>query len=382
MSSTTSRRPRRCPRRTSTDAASLLSNQRTDPHGRPGPFRPPRRRFRTSRQSRRPDGRVDRRTRRAFATEDDEPAEDRERGARSRDPEPLEDGGLRRAAGRRALVNRSRKTRSTRDALGHCRRASFAPCPERLGGLLRILTAVPPLRSRLRQPPETLAQLLRRKPRTIRTRPREAPRDTAPLNATAMVAAALTGGLRRAEPPPRPPRPTALPTTPARRRPPLLDRLAVKSILDNLRRPEAKAPASGRRQRRADESPIGRGRRGAEGRFPCRRFPRQAWRLHRRPHASPARRGSDQGRFAGRNRCSCLAGSAGTAGDDRNPLKIRDAANANGGIERVLSEMRPGGAFEDLRKEFNVALSHDEGFAGLTRKRPARFPAMPRREPE
>jgi hypothetical protein len=25
--------------------------------------------------------------------------------------------------------------------------------------------------------------------------------------------------------------------------------------------------------------------------------------------------------------------------------------------------MRPGGAFEDLRKEFNVALSHDEGFA-------------------
>ena len=49
-------------------------------------------------------------------------------------------------------------------------------------------------------------------------------------------------------------------------------------------------------------------------------------------------------------------------------LKIRDAANANGGIEQVLSEMRPGGAFEDLRKEFNVALSHDEGFAAAYEK--------------
>jgi hypothetical protein len=43
--------------------------------------------------------------------------------------------------------------------------------------------------------------------------------------------------------------------------------------------------------------------------------------------------------------------------------RIRDAAKANGGIERVLSEMRPGGAFEDLRQEFNVVLSSDEGFA-------------------
>ena len=48
--------------------------------------------------------------------------------------------------------------------------------------------------------------------------------------------------------------------------------------------------------------------------------------------------------------------------------KIRDAAKANGGIENVLSEMRPGGAFEDLRKEFNVALSHDEGFAAAYEK--------------
>ncbi|MBV8793296.1 MAG: hypothetical protein JO136_00020 [Hyphomicrobiales bacterium] len=43
--------------------------------------------------------------------------------------------------------------------------------------------------------------------------------------------------------------------------------------------------------------------------------------------------------------------------------KIRDAAKNNGGMETVLSEMRPGGQFEDLRKEFNTVLSHDEGFA-------------------
>ena len=49
-------------------------------------------------------------------------------------------------------------------------------------------------------------------------------------------------------------------------------------------------------------------------------------------------------------------------------MKIRDAASANGGIEHVLSEMRPGGAFADLRKEFNVALSHDEGFAAAYEK--------------
>ena len=49
-------------------------------------------------------------------------------------------------------------------------------------------------------------------------------------------------------------------------------------------------------------------------------------------------------------------------------MKIRDAASANGGIDHVLSEMRPGGAFKDLRKEFNVALSHDEGFAAAYEK--------------
>jgi hypothetical protein len=48
--------------------------------------------------------------------------------------------------------------------------------------------------------------------------------------------------------------------------------------------------------------------------------------------------------------------------------KIRDAAKANGGIENVLAEMRAGGSFEDLRKEFNVVLSHDESFAAAYEK--------------
>jgi hypothetical protein len=44
--------------------------------------------------------------------------------------------------------------------------------------------------------------------------------------------------------------------------------------------------------------------------------------------------------------------------------RIRDAARNNpGGMEGVLSEMRPGGRFADLRTQFNSALDHDRGFA-------------------
>ena len=44
--------------------------------------------------------------------------------------------------------------------------------------------------------------------------------------------------------------------------------------------------------------------------------------------------------------------------------RIREAAEATpGGMNEVLSEMKPGGAFEDLRKEFNAALSRDEHFS-------------------
>jgi hypothetical protein len=44
--------------------------------------------------------------------------------------------------------------------------------------------------------------------------------------------------------------------------------------------------------------------------------------------------------------------------------RIREAAEAApGGMKEVLSEMKPGGAYEDLRKEFNAALARDEHFS-------------------
>jgi len=44
--------------------------------------------------------------------------------------------------------------------------------------------------------------------------------------------------------------------------------------------------------------------------------------------------------------------------------RIREAGRNNpGGLEGVLSEMRPGGRFADLRTQFAAALDHDRGFA-------------------
>jgi len=43
--------------------------------------------------------------------------------------------------------------------------------------------------------------------------------------------------------------------------------------------------------------------------------------------------------------------------------RIHDAASTTrGGIQQVLAEMRPGGAYEDLRKEFNTVLNDDPAF--------------------
>jgi hypothetical protein len=189
------------------------------------------------------------------------------------------------------------------------------------------------------------------------------PQGTAPLSATAMVAAALTGGLRRIDPP-------AVASTDARApAPSLLDRLAVKSILDNLRRPEAKASASQTAPTTgaADSvtaadatapkaaSPAG-GLRDKLGIFTADRM--------------QARRDADEIKGVTQSGAAVLGSLEALERQETTGIlmKIRDAANANGGIERVLSEMRPGGAFEDLRKEFNVALSHDEGFAAAYEK--------------
>ena len=189
----------------------------------------------------------------------------------------------------------------------------------------------------------------------------------APLNATAMVAAALTGGLRRTEPPAAT-SPDAASKDARAPAPSLLDRLAVKSILDNLRRPEAKASASqtapttgaaesmtaGDATAPKAASPAG-GLRDKLGVFTADRM--------------QARRDAEQINGVSQAGTAVLASLEALERQETTGIlnKIRDAAKANGGIERVLSEMRPGGAFEDLRKEFNVALSH-EGFAAAYEK--------------
>ncbi len=213
------------------------------------------------------------------------------------------------------------------------------------------------------------------------------PQGVAPLNGAAMVAAALTGGLRRPEPP-APAAPAAVSkaatsnaaasnaaaSSDARAPDPsLLDRLAVKSILDNLRRPEARAPvpqtaptpgatpgASSAASAPPDAaaaaaSPSG-GLRDKLGVFTANRM--------------QARRDAEDIKGASQAGTAVLASLEALERQETTGIlmKIRDAASANGGIEHVLSEMRPGGAFEDLRKEFKVALSHDEGFAAAYEK--------------
>ena len=208
------------------------------------------------------------------------------------------------------------------------------------------------------------------------------PQGVAPLNGAAMVVAALTGGLRRPEPP-APVAPAAVSkaatsnaaaSSDARAPgPSLLDRLAVKSILDNLRRPEERAPApqtapapgataaaSAAASAAPDTtakavSPAG-GLRDKLGVFTADRM--------------QARRDAEEVKGASQAGTAVLASLEALERQETIGIlmKIRDAASANGGIDHVLSEMRPGGAFEDLRKEFNVALSHDEGFAAAYEK--------------
>jgi len=191
----------------------------------------------------------------------------------------------------------------------------------------------------------------------------------APLNAASIVAAALTGALRH-------PQPLSTASAGAASKdsrttaPSILDRLAVRSILDNLRRPQTQgstsqaAPATGAGastlQPLHGEAlnggfPAG-GLRDKLGGFIADRM--------------QPRRDGEQVRGAMQSGTAALASLEALERRETVGIlsKIRDAAKANGGIEHVLSEMRPGGAFEDLRKEFNVALSHDEGFAAAYEK--------------
>ncbi len=204
------------------------------------------------------------------------------------------------------------------------------------------------------------------------------PQGAAPLNGAAMVAAALTGALRRAEPP-APAAPAAVSNAAASNNarapaPSLLDRLAVKSILDNLRRSEAKVPApQSAPTPDATASASAAPSAAPDATTPRAAFPAGGLRDKLGVFTADrmqARRDADVIKVATQSGAAVLASLQALERQETTGilLKIRDAANANGGIERVLSEMRPGGAFEDLRKEFNVALSHDEGFAAAYEK--------------
>jgi hypothetical protein len=184
-----------------------------------------------------------------------------------------------------------------------------------------------------------------------------------------MVAAALTGGMRRPET-----RPSSVASTAASESnpaPSLLDRLAVKSLLDSLRRSQPGASEAQTAPPNAataatptpppatpipGEPPPAGGLRDRLGLFTAERM--------------QARRDAEQIKGATQSGTAVLASLEALERQETTGIlmKIRDAAAANGGIEHVLSEMRPGGQFADLREEFNVALSHDEGFAAAYEK--------------
>ena len=300
--------------------------------------------------------------------EDDEPAEDRD-AAQDRQIRNLSKMAPFDAAdGRRALVNRSPKTCSTRDALRHCRRASFAPCPERLGGLLRI-------RPQSRRGAADSASLPKRWRNFFPESPGPSERGLAkpPGNG-----AAQRDSDGRRSPDRR---------SPSRRAARRLDRPRFQ------RRPRARLPPSSTGSRSKAFSTIFAGRKRrlprlqtapTTGAAESRDWPADA---AAPKAASPAgglrdklgvftadrmqaRRDADEIKGVSQAGTAVLASLEALERQETTGIlmKIRDAANANGGIERVLSEMRPGGAFEDLRKEFNVALSHDEGFAAAYEK--------------
>ena len=338
---------------------------------------PPRRRPRTARQSRRPDGRVDRRSRRAFATggrrtgrrsrdvDQDRQIEalmPRSRLRRTRQPSPRttqrnrarHDFQFRRDTG---LASGSARTRVLGWATPRPSRhaAEPYPAPWRQG------SAGPdkPCRPLFPESPGPSGRGLGKPsgngPAQRRRHGRRSADRRSPPRRAACAAAPVAASKDATSSDARAPTPS------------LLDRLAVKSILDNLRRPEAKAPApqsgpmpSATASAAASAAP--------DAMTPKAAFPAGGLRDKLGVFTADrmqARRDAEEIKGASQAGTAVLASLEALERQETTGilLKIRDAANANGGIEHVLSEMRPGGAFEDLRKEFNVALSHDEGFA-------------------
>jgi hypothetical protein len=188
------------------------------------------------------------------------------------------------------------------------------------------------------------------------------PQGTAPINAAAMAVGALASAFRRPETQSQPATPaTSQPATPAAPAAPpsstaqsLLSRFAVRNILETLRGPQdqnrAAAPAS-TLPTATDPAPPPGGLRDKLTTFTAERLQPQ--------------RDAEQVQGVTQAATGVIASLQALEQQETTGIlnKIRDAAKNNGGMETVLSEMRPGGQFEDLRKEFNTVLSHDEGFA-------------------
>ena len=194
------------------------------------------------------------------------------------------------------------------------------------------------------------------------------PQGAAPINAGTMAVGALTGAFRRPETRSPPPPPAA----PADTRPSapqsLLNRFAVKNILDTLRGPQDQIRATPKTA--PDAATAGASALTNSTRAPTTNAAASPGGLRDKLTTFTAermqpRRDAEQVRGVTQAATGVIASLQALEQQETTGIlnKIRDAAKTNGGIENVLSEMRPGGQFEDLRKEFNTVLSHDQGFA-------------------
>jgi len=194
------------------------------------------------------------------------------------------------------------------------------------------------------------------------------PQGAAPINAAAMAVGALTGAFRRPETRSRPPTPAALadprPSAPQS----LLHRFAVKNILNTLRGPQdqiraARAASTLSPERAGATAPTNATRAPTTNAAASPGGLRDKLTTFTAERMQP-RREAEQVRGVTQAATGVIASLQALEQQETTGIltRIRDAAKTNGGIENVLSEMRPGGQFEDLRKEFNTILSHDQGF--------------------
>jgi hypothetical protein len=193
---------------------------------------------------------------------------------------------------------------------------------------------------------------------------------TVALNAGTMIAGALTGAFRRAEAQARAATPATPPDPRASAPQALLNRFAIKNILESLRgrneQPAAAQTPASRLAQTNGGTPRAQSASASAG------APVNAGLLGLRDKLTSfttqrmqPRREAEHIRGVSTAAVGVLASLQAVEQQETTGIltKIRDAAKSNGGLENVLSEMRPGGQFEDLRKEFNTVLSHDEGFA-------------------